>query len=49
MTKAEELAYLTIKETEDRARTEHFNPEEYRELVKRLRDWCNNQLKGDRK
>lgn len=49
MTKVEELAYIMTKETEERARTEDFNREEYRELMKRLRDWCSDQLKGDRK
>lgn len=49
MDKIESYEHLFTHQIKDRPMQEGFSVEEYRELVKRIRDWCNKELSGNDK
>ena len=46
MNKIESYYYMFTRQIKERPNTAGFTLAEYRELVRRLRDWCNKELKG---
>ena len=48
MDKIERLAYIITSEIKDRPVLEKFSQAEYRELVRRIRDFCKAELKRDK-
>lgn len=45
MDKIESYVFLFTRQMKDRPTQEGFTLEEYRELIKRIRNWCDRELK----
>lgn len=45
MDKIERLVYIFTRQIKDKPEVENFTREEYRELVRRIRDFCMDELK----
>lgn len=46
MDKIESYYYMFTRQIKERPNTAGFTLAEYQELVRRLRDWCNKELRG---
>lgn len=49
MDRIESYLYMTTRLIKDRTTQEGFSPEEYRELLRRIRDWCMDELRSRHK
>lgn len=49
MDKIESYEFMFTRQIKDRPMQEGFTQAEYRELIKRIRDWCNRELRGKTK
>lgn len=49
MNKIDRLEYIFTKQIREKPTVEDFTREEYRELVRRIRDWCMDELRGGNK
>lgn len=49
MNKVEGLVYLFTRQIKERPQHGDFTRDEYRELLARIRDWCDRELAGRRR
>lgn len=45
MDKIERLTYIFTRQMREKPEVEHFTRAEYREMIRRIRDWCMDELK----